>query len=661
MWASWWGWFALDTAVATWLAVVVAAVVWLYRTLELHLLGYLWNGVSAPTIACNPQSRLINKLLESCPSLCKRYWPTVWLCSPHLQTAYVHFADGAPQFAYRRELMVHPDGGTSALDWAEPSQLAPTTPILIIVPGLSSSSVNNYVRYIVSAGISHGWRVAVLNHRGLGGVKLTSKKLYNAGFTDDLRRTVRRVREAHPQAVLIAAGASLGANILIKYLGEEGAAAKAEEDRGGVSDIAGAVAIGCPFDLQVGDRHLRGKRLQQRAYARALSSSLADFAASHADMLGDLCDLQTLKKFTTIREFDDRITRLGLYETVDHYYRTASCAQWVTRVRVPLLAFSAMDDPVCPSQAIPWDEARVSPNVAIAATARGGHLGFYEGTLNPSPWHVKPMMEFLTAVLEAASPVAPCKAIQQGEVCEPVQDIAAALAHALAPSSPVTEAPSSSSASAQEEQLEDASEGQASTPSVPDSEGNALATQDDLQPYETEECSPTKGLDVKLHIKNKAQLLVKAGKLDVSLLCANGTSSRIHGVDSLDALTEDTSQKLMNGHADTYTQTATSVSKDTSQVESNYANVHTQTQSSGEGTNDTKTVENVTSYKQKRKLTPLKTSFEDNHVHNQSAAYQRSLSAFNFVIAATVVLTVAYPLISYVRVRGSRRPFRLAL
>lgn len=43
-------------------------------------------------------------------------------------------------------------------------------------------------------------------------------------------------------------------------------------------------------------------------------------------------------------------------QTVDTYYRRTCSADYLTKVAVPLLCFSALDDPICTNEAIPWDE-----------------------------------------------------------------------------------------------------------------------------------------------------------------------------------------------------------------------------------------------------------------------------------------------------------------
>lgn len=46
--------------------------------------------------------------------------------------------------------------------------------------------------------------------------------LYSAGYTDDLRTALMYIQNLYPDAPLLGIGFSLGANILCRYLGEEG-------------------------------------------------------------------------------------------------------------------------------------------------------------------------------------------------------------------------------------------------------------------------------------------------------------------------------------------------------------------------------------------------------------------------------------------------------
>nr|GEV51731.1 embryogenesis-associated protein EMB8-like [Tanacetum cinerariifolium] len=117
-------------------------------------------------------------------------------------------------------------------------------PIVIVIPGLTSDSDSAYIKYIAYNMAKHGYNVVISNHRGLGGVSLTSDCFYTGGWTEDLREIVNHLHSTQPEAPLLAIGTSLGANILVKYLGEDGTNAP----------IDGAASICNPWDLLMGTR-----------------------------------------------------------------------------------------------------------------------------------------------------------------------------------------------------------------------------------------------------------------------------------------------------------------------------------------------------------------------------------------------------------------------
>jgi predicted alpha/beta-fold hydrolase len=54
------------------------------------------------------------------------------------------------------------------------------------------------------------------------GVPLTTAQLYGGAHTDDLRSTLLYLRDKYPEAPLLGIGFSLGANVLTRYVEEEG-------------------------------------------------------------------------------------------------------------------------------------------------------------------------------------------------------------------------------------------------------------------------------------------------------------------------------------------------------------------------------------------------------------------------------------------------------
>ncbi|URE42024.1 hypothetical protein MUK42_16115 [Musa troglodytarum] len=327
-------------------AAVIFLLVFLYNFLELHFLGDFLRGFRGDPVVLtfDPASRIYQGVVSMC------------------------------QILHGRQLFSVQDGGTVALDWLLASDVAggasdtdkvisrdDTTPIVVVVPGLTSDSFSSYVKHAAYTMAKHGWNVVVSNHRGLGGISITSDCFYNAGWTEDLREVVNYLHYEYWRAPLFAVGTSIGANILVKYLGEDG------EN----TPIAGAVSVCSPWDLVVCDRFI-SRKLVQRFYDKALTIGLKGYAQFHA-LFGTLT-----------------VMPLAMLESLS--------VGFIGNVAVPLLCISSLDDPVCTREAIPWDECRANQNIVLATTAHGGHLAYFEGLTAHSLWWVGAVREFLNVL-----------------------------------------------------------------------------------------------------------------------------------------------------------------------------------------------------------------------------------------------------------------------
>lgn len=208
-----------------------------------------------------------------------------------------------------------------------------------------------------------------------------------------LSLVVAHLAARHPASPLLAAGYSLGANILVHYLAEEGEACR----------IAAAVSMCNPFDLVLSDANFQTGF--NRVYDWNLAASLRGIFQRHAGLWEGAAapfDPARAAAATTIRDFDDAITRVSFgFASVDEYYARASSASVVGKVRIPLLCLQAEDDPIAPVAAIPTAALALNPHTLLATTERGGHLGWCAGPAGAAgaPWCDAPAVEFLYSAL----------------------------------------------------------------------------------------------------------------------------------------------------------------------------------------------------------------------------------------------------------------------
>uniref|UniRef100_M8AK57 Embryogenesis-associated protein EMB8 n=1 Tax=Aegilops tauschii TaxID=37682 RepID=M8AK57_AEGTA len=240
---------------------------------------------------------------------------------------------------------------------------------------------------------SNGWNVVVGNHRGLGGISITSDCFYNGGWTEDIREVVNYLHQKYPEAPLFTVGTSLGANILVKYLGEEG----------GSTPVAGAASICSPWDLLVTSRFI-SRKLVQRCYDKALAIGLKGYAKLY------VFPLETFKHSHTLVTSTSLVTtcKLGSYYVAD--FDSIEGGLVTTIVASPVeWTESAFDKHSlkCVLLMTPFAQGRPFPgmnagkankNIVLATTPNGGHLGFFQGLTAGRLWWVEPVSEFFSAL-----------------------------------------------------------------------------------------------------------------------------------------------------------------------------------------------------------------------------------------------------------------------
>jgi len=325
------------------------------------------------------------------------------------------------------------DGFTTFVD--EPPPLDPERPMLLLASGLGGGSQDTYVRSMAATAAERGWQVAVINMRACGDSPVTSPRLFSAyrGANDDLRLAVRHLRATRlggaeggkggKGGTLAAVGWSNSGTIVNNALAEQATTHIPTDDASHRIDAAASIAtplnmpansanLQRPFHSTVYDANL-GKSLQ-RLWAAAREQYVdpetgemrevpywdglapADAPGGRAQLDATGVGVLHAKTFVaddglastarSIRELDEAVTRRQYgYASVDDYYAAASSDQRLALIAAPTLLLNAYDDPIVPGASLcaALAAARANPQLLMALTSHGGHLGWCE---RADPW-----------------------------------------------------------------------------------------------------------------------------------------------------------------------------------------------------------------------------------------------------------------------------------
>ncbi|MGV8921428.1 MAG: hydrolase [Pseudomonas sp.] len=316
----------------------------------------------------------------STPTLSAPFTPAMGLGNPHLQTLWGPLVRRKSRIERERERIWLADGDFLDLDWHGPHEA--DTPLVLVLHGLTGSSNSLYVVGLQQALAKQGWSSVALNWRGCSGEPNLLPRSYHSGASEDLGSVVDHVRAKRPLAPLYAVGYSLGGNVLLKYLGEEG-------DN---CSLQGAVAVSVPFRLdECADRIGQGfSKVYQAHFMREMLAYIKDKQRRFeheglSEGLAELSALGSLENMRTFWDFDGRVTApLNGFLDAKDYYRRSSSRYFLGEIRTPTLIIQSVDDPFVCCHSLP-DASELSSSTHFELQKRGGHVGFVEGSLkNPS-------------------------------------------------------------------------------------------------------------------------------------------------------------------------------------------------------------------------------------------------------------------------------------
>ena len=269
-------------------------------------------------------------------------------------------------------------------------------PTIVAIHGLAASSEAPYMLRLAQAALAAGMNVVRLNVRNCGGTEHLSPTLYHSGLTEDLHSVVQQLAPR----LLVLAGFSMGANMVLKAAGEWGARPP--------SHVKGVCGISVPIRLRQCSRHLGIPK--NRFYELRFLRQLRKTVRLKQRIMPERFSSLRPGAARSIYEFDDKVTAPAFgFRDADDYYQQSSASRFLEHIRVPALIIQAKDDPFIPFEVFDDPVFVENPFLQLVAPEHGGHVAFLSRR-SPRFWAQDLAVRFATEVLNPSQPGMPGRA-----------------------------------------------------------------------------------------------------------------------------------------------------------------------------------------------------------------------------------------------------------
>lgn len=320
------------------------------------------------------------------------FQPAWWCRGQHVQTIWGALFRPLRRLSLIRERWETPDGDFVDVDRSEEIS---TEPRMLILHGLEGSSQSREIRGLIGVAQQADWEAVALNFRSCSGEPNRLQASYHAGHTTDIKWVIERLVAEDAERPIVCVGVSLGGNILLKYLGEQGDQLP--------DQVRAAVAISTPFDLSVAVKYMESgfRQLYMRMFVWKLKQKVYAKLRHYPEMV-DRGDLRAVR---TIADFDHLITApLNGFKDGHEYWSACSSATFLSSIRRPTLLLNAKDDPFFPGESLPHEQVSLNPQLTADFPDSGGHVGFITGDspLHAVSWAENRILSFFQEHLDGA-------------------------------------------------------------------------------------------------------------------------------------------------------------------------------------------------------------------------------------------------------------------
>lgn len=285
-----------------------------------------------------------------------------FLLNGHLETIVPSIFGKVEHVAYERERMELNDGDFLDLDWLKSGN----SRLMIISHGLEGGADRYYVKRTARHFSERGWDVLAWNCRSCSGEMNRKPRFYHHGDTLDLAAVIDHSLTENKYSRVVLFGYSMGGSMSLKYLGE---------NRDRPLEIAGAITYSVPVNLK--DSALQIEKKQNRIYEKRFLKKLKDKIELKSKMHPEVVSARGIDEIKDFNTFHERYTvPLHGFSSIEDFYLTATCDQFLEQIQVPVLIANAYNDPMLGEKCYPFEQAARLENVFLDVPRLGGHVGF---------------------------------------------------------------------------------------------------------------------------------------------------------------------------------------------------------------------------------------------------------------------------------------------
>jgi len=361
--------------------------------------------------------------------------PKAYLLTGHIQTLLLELANiifdlvkkyfKIYTFIYEREIFTLKDEAQIAIDRAIPlnnknsedpanasikgsegfinlntaNKIKKSDKILLIIPGITSSSEDLYIKIFVEDFMSE-FECRVINSRGIGGMKLYNEKMISPDLFRDIWEYLNTLCLENIEKKIFAVGFSYGGHILTRCL--------AEYSKFLPSNFYAGCGICYPTCIDKTELFL------DKFYGMYNRSIVNNIKKMFLRNVNNIFNTETCKKkildekenlirimsnIKTMKEYSTNyLVKILGCKNVQEFYNNYDLKNHLYKINVPYLSWFTEDDPIIPINTISFQEYQSNPNTVTIVSEHGGHLGLISGTLIPKRILKDPIMSFFKLI-----------------------------------------------------------------------------------------------------------------------------------------------------------------------------------------------------------------------------------------------------------------------